>query len=515
MSGPNTRRLKRFLRNKLAIIGFALLVVLLAFCFLGPLFYHTEQVLTSLKDGRLKPGVNGHPLGTDDLGYDLLGRLMLGGQTSLTIGLAAGVLATMIGALAQNFEDYELWLANHGDMIVVAVPKGKLPRLDPAAFANPVLRAELDRLNIRNLDDLLMHRVGGKSVLGPYYALFGARPNSDFMPVLDLNAAYARFRREQVEDMPLLMEAPIPVLALFDRARMQQPDPGRLSTGVHQGLRRFALVRQAEVADAYLRTGETGKLDTLPPPLAADLMLVRAALIDCRIEVPAVAMAHATTHIAMAVDSHFARARREALWKRLSASGCRSAAAIRTWLALHAALAAEDGAGITVATSRLMQTDIGPDLVPYVVAAHMTGLLLRGEGQEAVHVFEEHRNRVGSGNPAWEYVVLDEAQGDRHVVILIGPSEALELQASLQQAQTQLQAQEVAIATHEGEFNALQNSQRLLHQKPQVRQDSGRHRLLVSGGAGVDFQAGRPGGFSVSPGQSDGGVEPLLSGASR
>lgn len=44
-------------------------------------------------------------------------------------------------------------------------------------------------------------------------------------------------------------------------------------------------------------------------------------------------------------------------------------------------------------------------------------------------------------------------------------SEQTELQASLQQAQTQLRAQEVAIATHEGEFNALRNSQRLLHQK--------------------------------------------------
>jgi chromosome segregation protein len=44
-------------------------------------------------------------------------------------------------------------------------------------------------------------------------------------------------------------------------------------------------------------------------------------------------------------------------------------------------------------------------------------------------------------------------------------SEQTELQASLHQAQTDLRAQEVAIATEEGEFNALQNSQRLLHQK--------------------------------------------------
>ena len=44
-------------------------------------------------------------------------------------------------------------------------------------------------------------------------------------------------------------------------------------------------------------------------------------------------------------------------------------------------------------------------------------------------------------------------------------SEQTELQAGLQQAQTELRAQEVAIATHEGEFNALHNSKRLLHQK--------------------------------------------------
>jgi chromosome segregation protein len=44
-------------------------------------------------------------------------------------------------------------------------------------------------------------------------------------------------------------------------------------------------------------------------------------------------------------------------------------------------------------------------------------------------------------------------------------SEQTELQATLQEAQTELRQQEVAIATREGEFNALQNSARLLHQK--------------------------------------------------
>jgi chromosome segregation protein len=44
-------------------------------------------------------------------------------------------------------------------------------------------------------------------------------------------------------------------------------------------------------------------------------------------------------------------------------------------------------------------------------------------------------------------------------------AEQTELQASLQEAQTELRAQEVAVATHQGEFNALQNSRRVLHQR--------------------------------------------------
>ncbi|GAA3525308.1 ABC transporter permease [Amycolatopsis ultiminotia] len=75
-----------------------LLLLFVAFCFLGPLVYHTEQVATNLAGADLPPGP-GHPLGTDDVGYDELGRLMAGGRTSLEIGVAAALLATVFGTL--------------------------------------------------------------------------------------------------------------------------------------------------------------------------------------------------------------------------------------------------------------------------------------------------------------------------------------------------------------------------------------------------------------------------------
>lgn len=87
-----------FLQNRLAVVGLIIVVALVAFCFLGPFIHQTDQVHTDLSTSYMAPGP-GHPLGTDGLGYDQLGRLMLGGQTSITVGVLAGVFATFIGTL--------------------------------------------------------------------------------------------------------------------------------------------------------------------------------------------------------------------------------------------------------------------------------------------------------------------------------------------------------------------------------------------------------------------------------
>jgi peptide/nickel transport system permease protein len=92
------RGLEVFIENKLALVGVTLLVAIALFCYVGPYFYHTDQVHVNLANENLPPGP-GHPLGTDANGYDVLGRLMVGGQISLEVGLAAAILATALGTL--------------------------------------------------------------------------------------------------------------------------------------------------------------------------------------------------------------------------------------------------------------------------------------------------------------------------------------------------------------------------------------------------------------------------------
>ncbi len=90
--------LSTFVENKLAVVGAGIIVFFLLFCFLGPLFYHTNQIDTNVLNAFDSPG-KGHPLGTDGNGFDELGRLMKGGQAALEIGLFASLIATVIGTL--------------------------------------------------------------------------------------------------------------------------------------------------------------------------------------------------------------------------------------------------------------------------------------------------------------------------------------------------------------------------------------------------------------------------------
>jgi peptide/nickel transport system permease protein len=89
--------LRVFLENKLAIVAAVFLVLMVLFCYLGPVFYRTDQEYSTLNTV-LPPG-GSHPLGTDGFGFDVLGRLMKAGQSSLAVGVTAALLATVIGVL--------------------------------------------------------------------------------------------------------------------------------------------------------------------------------------------------------------------------------------------------------------------------------------------------------------------------------------------------------------------------------------------------------------------------------
>lgn len=85
-----------FARNRFALGGLVFLVLVALFCFVGPLVYHTNQGATNLVNENLPPSSQ-FPLGTNPEGFDILGRLMLGGQSTLEVGFAVALVATTFG----------------------------------------------------------------------------------------------------------------------------------------------------------------------------------------------------------------------------------------------------------------------------------------------------------------------------------------------------------------------------------------------------------------------------------
>jgi ABC-type dipeptide/oligopeptide/nickel transport system permease subunit len=80
-----------------ALIGFALVVLVVAVAFLAPVFIPPERATQMVMSARLQPPSLDFILGTDQLGRDLFARVMLGAQTSLTIAVSAVAMSIVLG----------------------------------------------------------------------------------------------------------------------------------------------------------------------------------------------------------------------------------------------------------------------------------------------------------------------------------------------------------------------------------------------------------------------------------
>ena len=92
----------RSVRRRALIAGSVVVLLALA-AVVGPVLYDADPNVLDLARAAAPPG-EGHPLGTDESGRDVLGRLLAGGRVSLAVGFAAvacsGLLGLSLGALA-------------------------------------------------------------------------------------------------------------------------------------------------------------------------------------------------------------------------------------------------------------------------------------------------------------------------------------------------------------------------------------------------------------------------------
>lgn len=104
---PRPGFLKKLMRNKLAMIGFIIVIIVILIAIFAPyIATHSPNSIDTLASFR-KPGEDGHILGTDNYGRDLFSRIVYGARISIIVSLSAvlvgGVIGTLLGLISGYF----------------------------------------------------------------------------------------------------------------------------------------------------------------------------------------------------------------------------------------------------------------------------------------------------------------------------------------------------------------------------------------------------------------------------
>ncbi len=119
------RALRRFLRHRAALVGMIVLALIALAAVFGPFIYGHDPDITDLGKGYTPPGAT-YLLGADSLGRDLLARLLVAGRVSLSVGIAAALVATglglVVGLVAGTFGGWVDAILMRFTDIVLALP---------------------------------------------------------------------------------------------------------------------------------------------------------------------------------------------------------------------------------------------------------------------------------------------------------------------------------------------------------------------------------------------------------
>lgn len=102
---PSKMAFQKLLKNRMAMLGLAAVVIVILFSFIGPLFmkFDMNTQTDCIQQG---PMIQGHVLGTDKLGRDIMTRLMYGGRISILVGLVAVAIELCIGTFVGAISGY-------------------------------------------------------------------------------------------------------------------------------------------------------------------------------------------------------------------------------------------------------------------------------------------------------------------------------------------------------------------------------------------------------------------------
>ncbi|MGH8704973.1 MAG: hypothetical protein ACREUO_06090, partial [Burkholderiales bacterium] len=328
----------------------------------------------------------------------------------------AALLASVMRALGEEFAHYAVFAPSDHDLLIVAAEAAVPLPARAAVFEEPGLARELWTVHVLTVGDLDARYLGDRATLEPLFASYAMPANSDYYPVLDLNAAKHRFMERSAVDVVALLNAGVPVLELLEPRRS-----GRPVNPLHKGAYAFERVentRLARYARDFLLQAKPPDPERIATLLQKDLEMTKLRLLQCRDPRDLDVWLHSLVNVARTLNPFLAPADAEAVWSRIVAAPCHDALHDfqRQWIALFRAVGARDAARMAELGADLLatQTELSSDAREYLLQAAMSGYLAAGAPQHARTLWERHAGQIArsAGKPVFRLLRCQAERGD-------------------------------------------------------------------------------------------------------
>jgi spermidine synthase len=301
------------------------------------------------------------------------------------------LVASVLRAIGEEFEDYAIYAANDGDLLIVAGRASTFAKPLADVFQSPALTAELRRVHVRTIGDIELRRIGGKKIMAPFFATYGVPANSDFHPYLDRHAARHRFMQSSARELTQFGQDGVPVIAILEGAR---PERRPISYAGDDYLKAMELARRGAHAYAFLTGTGYPEPRSIPATLQKDLELLRLRGLDCLDSGRSDIWRQSAYQVARLVNSALTERDATAIWQRVERSPCMKLLdkEDRDWFTLYSAIGRRDAAAMAAIGRRLLEgtEPLKSGQVQYLLTAALTGEIARAKMDEAVALWNKY-----------------------------------------------------------------------------------------------------------------------------
>lgn len=305
------------------------------------------------------------------------------------------LVATMIRALGEVYPHYAVFAASDHDLLIVASESPIPVPAKARVFQDPALANELITVNVPAPGDLDARYIGSRAALEPLFDSYGMPANSDYYPVLDLNAARHRFTERSATEVVALLNLGVPVL------EMLEPSPARRPVNpLYKGASTFERVENTRIA-VYARDF---LLDAAPQPsaistrLEKDLEVVKMRLLDCRNPREQDVWLHALLNVAQTLNPYLRAAEADLVWQRIAKAPCFAGLHDfqKQWIAVFRAVGERNAVRMAELGGVLLanQSQINNESREYLWLAALTGYIAAGASGEAKKVWDWYHDRL-------------------------------------------------------------------------------------------------------------------------